>query len=89
MPSTPPRGNKVLICAPGLCARPLQRGADQGQPSPPTHDSYSHWWESDNDDLVLAVSQGVWFRQWMNRHTDTLLARKLQHTKRMQGAMPM
>lgn len=53
------------------------------------HDSYSHWRESDNDDLVLAVSQGVWFRQWMNRHTDTLLARKLKHTKRMQGAMPM
>jgi hypothetical protein len=53
------------------------------------HDSYSHWRESDHDDLVLAVSQGVWFRQFMNRHTDTLLARKLQHTKRMQGAMPM
>jgi hypothetical protein len=53
------------------------------------HDSYSHWRESDHDDLVLGVSQGVWFRQFMNRHTDTLLARKLQHTNRMQGAMPM
>ncbi len=50
------------------------------------HDSYSHWRENDHDDLVLAVSQGAWFRQFWNRHTDTLLARKLSRTR---GVMAM
>lgn len=45
------------------------------------HDSYSHWRENDHDDLVLAVSQAAWFRQWWNRSTDTLLARKLRRTR--------
>lgn len=51
------------------------------------HDSYSHWRESDHEDLVLAVSQGVWFRQWWNRTTDRLLARKLSRVRRIDDAM--
>lgn len=52
------------------------------------HDSYSHWRENDHDDLVLAVSQGAWFRQFWNRHTDTALARKLRQTTSL-AVMPM
>lgn len=45
------------------------------------HDSYSHWRESDHDDLVLAVSQAAWFRQYWNRNTDTEAARRLRRTR--------
>jgi hypothetical protein len=50
------------------------------------HDSYSHWRENDHDDLVLALSQAAWFRQFWNRNTDTLAARRLARTGRV---MPM
>lgn len=53
------------------------------------HDSYSHWRESDHDDLVLSVAMGAWFRQFWNRHTDVALAKRLRRTKQRQGAMPM
>jgi hypothetical protein len=53
------------------------------------HDSYSHWRESDHDDLVLSVAMGAWFRQFWSRHTDVAMARRLRKTKQRQGAMPM
>jgi len=31
------------------------------------HDSYSHWRESDHDDLVLAVACAAWYREYANR----------------------
>jgi hypothetical protein len=53
------------------------------------HDSYSHWRESDHDDLVLSVAMGAWFRQHWSRHTDISLARRLRVIEKRQGAMPM
>jgi hypothetical protein len=53
------------------------------------HDSYEHWRENMNDDLVLAVSMAAWFRQYWNRHLDTGLARRLRRTSAMMGVGAM
>jgi hypothetical protein len=45
------------------------------------HDSYEHWREGDHDDLVLAVSCAVWFRQYWNRGADIELARRMKRTR--------
>jgi hypothetical protein len=34
------------------------------------HDSYEAWREADHDDLVLATSMAVWFRQWFSSNVD-------------------
>jgi hypothetical protein len=47
------------------------------------HDSYEHWRENMNDDLVLAVSMAAWFRQYWNRDVDPELARRLRQTSGM------
>jgi hypothetical protein len=31
------------------------------------HDSYSHWREGDHDDLVLATSMALWFREYVRQ----------------------
>jgi hypothetical protein len=53
------------------------------------HDSYEHWRENMNDDMVLAVSMAAWFRQYWNRHLDTGLARRLRRTSAMMGVGAM
>lgn len=53
------------------------------------HDSYEHWRENMNDDLVLAVSMAAWFRQYWNRHLDTGLARRLRRTSAIMGVGAM
>jgi hypothetical protein len=53
------------------------------------HDSYEHWRENMNDDLVLAVSMAAWFRQYWNRHLDTGLARRLRQTNAVMGVGAM
>jgi hypothetical protein len=53
------------------------------------HDSYEHWRENMNDDLVLAVSMAAWFRQYWNRHLDTGLARRLRRTSAIMGVRAM
>jgi hypothetical protein len=40
------------------------------------HDSYSHWRESDHDDLVLSVAMAAWCRQWYMKHLDEQHARE-------------
>jgi hypothetical protein len=51
------------------------------------HDSYEHWRENMNDDLVLAVSMAAWFRQYWNRHVDPELARRLRKTSATMGVV--
>jgi hypothetical protein len=51
------------------------------------HDSYEHWRENMNDDLVLAVSMAAWFRQHWNRHVDPELARRLRQTSATMGVV--
>ena len=53
------------------------------------HDSYEHWRENMNDDLVLAVSMAAWFRQYWNREVDPELARRLGQTSGMMGVGAM
>jgi hypothetical protein len=53
------------------------------------HDSYEHWRENMNDDLVLAVSMAAWFRQWWNRYIDPVLACRLRQTSAVMGVGAM
>ena len=53
------------------------------------HDSYEHWRENMNDDLVLAVSMAAWFRQYWNRYLDTGLARRLRKSSAIMGVGAM
>lgn len=42
------------------------------------HDSYSHWRETDHDDIILSTALSVWFRDYYCRTLDTYRRQRAQ-----------